>query len=804
MSRALAHLTLPVRLLGTIVLGTFLTTNVSAQTQTALLRGHVIDAQGAAVNGALITLASPASASNTSASRAKTVHSQSDGTFTFTIQEGVAAGSYLLQVDAPGFQRWTDTIALPADSATAFEVVLQIAGVSEGVVVSGNTPLGLATPAPTASRLGLTPLETPASVAIVPGNLIRDLGTPTLVVAKALAPGITSSAPMGSGGNVLNARGFTGQNSVKQLFNGMEIYNAGGVVSFPFDPWNVDHIGVLYGPASVLYGSGAIGGAVNVVPKRPDPTRRQHEIALSGGSFNSYHAAVGTTGPIGERLSYRVDASRYSSDHWVDRGQSNSLALSGSLRFDARRNLRFTLSNDFGDQNPSTYLGTPVLDNKPVDGLRKKNYNVDDAKLNFRDNWTNVETVWTPSTSLSIHNNTYYLYHDRVYRDVPTFAYVPATDSVRRTQFRDINDTYETQYGNTGYVKYAGRLFGRRNDVLVGLDLNRNYYHRNDNVRGGSSIVNARDFNPGNYLDFYAMESKPFYRIHVNQFALFTEDHLHLTDRLSLVVGARRDSYHVNRFDNLVLQTTTSNHDATGWNSGAVYDLAPGLSLYGQYAAASDPVNSLASIAANQQGFHLSPGRQTEVGLKQSTWNTHLEWTFAAYRLVKKDLLTPSLQDPTLTEQVGQQSSRGVEASVSLTAGPLRVSVNGTTLDAKFDDFKATVGNAVVQLAGNVPVNVPEQSANLLLFWDATPAWQVRSVLRYVGTRYADNTNSAASRIPSYSVLDFGVRWRTSARLSLDLRVDNTLDEVYADSGSATAWLLGQPRSVTLSASVRF
>ena len=48
-----------------------------------------------------------------------------------------------------------------------------------------------------------------------------------------MAPGITSSAPMGSGGNILNARGFTGTNSVKQLFNGMEIYNAGGVVSFP-------------------------------------------------------------------------------------------------------------------------------------------------------------------------------------------------------------------------------------------------------------------------------------------------------------------------------------------------------------------------------------------------------------------------------------------------------------------------------------------------------------------------------------------------------------------------------------------
>ena len=90
---------------------------------------------------------------------------------------------------------------------------------------------------------------------------------------------------------------------------------------------------------------------------------------------------------------------------------------------------------------------------------------------------------------------------------------MPATNQVRRTQFRDINDTYETQSGDTGYVKYCGRLFGLKNDVLAGLDLNRNYYKRNDNVRGGTSLVNATDFDPGNYLDFYDEQSKPFYRI---------------------------------------------------------------------------------------------------------------------------------------------------------------------------------------------------------------------------------------------------------------------------------------------------
>ena len=260
----------------------------------------------------------------------------------------------------------------------------------------------------------------------------------------------------------------------------------------------------------------------------------------------------------------------------------------------------------------------------------------------------------------------------------------------------------------------------------------------------------------------------------------------------------------MNRHDELVFTTTESDHNGPGWNTGVVYDPLPGLAFYGQYAAASDPVNSFSSIAANQQAFNLSPGRQVEAGVKQSVLNGGVEWTFAAYDLVKKDLLTPSVINPTLAEQVGQQSSHGVEGSVALRFGQVRVNANGTVLKARFDDFKAMVGTSVVSLAGNVPINVPEKSANLLIFWDPTPAWQARANLRYVGRRFADNTNAAASLIPSYTVLDLGTRWKATRILAFDLRLDNALEEIYADSGSATAWLLGSPRSVSVSVNIMF
>ncbi len=248
----------------------------AAAAQTVVIAGKVDDRQGGVVVNATVTL--------TAAGTTRPVTTKTDGEGTFSVT--VSPGRYTLLIDSPGFATWAREITVQTGIAR-INATLEIPGLLEDVQVSGTAPYNLSKPIPTASRIGLSPLETPASVAVVSGDLVRALETQTLIVAKSLAPGITSSAPMGNGGNVLTARGFTGANSVKQLYNGMEIYNAGNVVAFPFDPWNVDFVGVLSGPASVLYGTGAIGGAVNVVPRRPDPAQRHNEVQFGVGRFNT-------------------------------------------------------------------------------------------------------------------------------------------------------------------------------------------------------------------------------------------------------------------------------------------------------------------------------------------------------------------------------------------------------------------------------------------------------------------------------------------------------------------------------------
>lgn len=124
------------------------------------------------------------------------------------------------------------------------------------IIVAGQRAAALTTPTSTGSRLGLTPLETPSSVSLVNGDTIWTRGDLTVKDAVTRAPGITTNANPGNGGTALVARGFGGQGSVLQLYDGIRLFPVAGTTTFPVDPWTVGRIEVLTGPASVLYGQG--------------------------------------------------------------------------------------------------------------------------------------------------------------------------------------------------------------------------------------------------------------------------------------------------------------------------------------------------------------------------------------------------------------------------------------------------------------------------------------------------------------------------------------------------------------------
>lgn len=660
-----------------------------------------------------------------------------------------------------------------------------------------------ARPAATGSRLDLLPSQTPASIEVIDREQLEARGDASVIDAITRAAGISSLGHPGNSGSSLSVRGFTDTTSVMRLYDGTRQYGGVGV-SFPFDTWSIDRIEILRGPASVVHGDGAIGGVVNIIPKKPSRGPVRNEVQATTGTDGKRALAFGSGGALGEQWSYRLDVSGDRSDGWVDLGDSSRRSVSGALRWDPSADLSVQLSHARGRQKPMRYTGTPLINGVQDPAVRERNYNVADSAIRYKDRWTELTAQWSPRSDVVVRSKLYHIDSDRYWRNAEAFRYNAATGRIDRSENTEIGHD-QTQTGNTTDVTFHGSLLGRPHQVSAGFDINRAAFrHTNNTYTGSSGSVDPYRPEPGLYNS--AVPYIPRYRNKAEQHALFAEDRLELTGRWSVVAGLRYDHAELSRQD-LVASTQAfdRSYSNTGWRLGTVYQLEPTFSVYAQFSKAADPVSGLLMLSAANAAFDASTGKQVEVGVKQSFWDGKADWTVAAYSITKNNLLTRDAANPSLRVQVGERSSKGIEATLSLQpTRTVQVDANVALLRARYDDFAESVGGVAVSRNGNVPTDVPERVANVWMGWKFATDWTLSAGLRHVGKRYADNANTL--KLPAYTTADLALQWKTAADTMVTLRGFNVFDKRYYSTAyyTTTQWLVGEGRRVELTLNHRF
>ncbi|MFJ4345646.1 TonB-dependent receptor [Pseudomonas sp. NPDC089401] len=654
--------------------------------------------------------------------------------------------------------------------------------------------IDLATPTEAGSRLNLSALETPASTSSITAAEIEQRNNLTVQDAVTRSPGITFIGNPGDGGTGLSARGFTGHGSVMTLFDGARLYTGAGTQTFPTDPWMVERIDVIRGPASVLYGEGATGAVVNVVPKKPFAGDIRNHLRLGYGSWDRQQLGLDSGGSLSERLSYRLTLDQQAGNGWVDRTDSRSLALSAALRFDASDDLSFTLAHERGDAQPANYYGTPLIDGEYRSSLRKKNYNIHNDIQRYHDEWTRFTTDWAINDQLSASNQLYYIKSRRHWRNAENYSWDADREQLERQSFLEIRHNQE-QIGDRQTFTFDHSLLGMASKTLVGVEYNKVRFNVDSNRPYndvGGDYIDPWQPTPGGFHSDSPTRPQTLSTTHT--FALFAENRLQLTERLSLVTGVRRDQNHIDR-DNLI-DGSRSDRSLQGgnWRAGLVFAVNDELSLYGQYATSEDGVDNLVSLSPTAMHYDLTEAKQTELGLKQRFWDGRGEWTLAAFHIVKKKLL---VDDPITHEaqQAGQQTSDGLEASLELALPhQWQVSANASLVRARYDDFDEVVGDVALDRAGNRPANVPRRTANLWLSKGFGQQVEAGIGARYVDERYADSANSQSA--PGYTVVDANIGWQVLPDVRLGLQVNNLFDREYVASVfSGEQWVMGTPRS---------
>lgn len=686
-------------------------------------------------------------------------------------------------------------------------------GVEEMLVIGqAISTLRLDTDNSAGSRLGLTAFQTPASIDVITAEEIAVKGDHRALDAVTRSAGISSNASPGNGGTSVSSRGFTGHVTTVSTYDGARLYVTAGTVTFPADTWTLERVEILRGAGSVINGMGAIGTTINYVPKAPAFGDSDFEIQAATGSFGTVRLAAGGGAQINEEWAFRLDGSHHSSNGYARNADEQRNVFAGSLLFQPSDTLTMKLSIDYADIDASPFWGTPLIDGHASRSHRRNNYNFADAFVNYEDLWTRLRTEWQISPNVLLRNDTYLIDAEREWQNLEEYAHNSDTNSIDRAFYLGIvHDTQ--QWGTRTDILIDNELHnGMSNRFNMGAEINfiDLDYHNNFNTGGFgvSDNVPVNAFDPGR-LPRDAVPTILDYSTDSRQWAVFADNVLQLTDTVSLVAGMRYDRFTFDRVQHALTHplanprprsTFDAELKAVTWRAGLVYQPTDTVSFYAQTSTAADPVTSPVSINAASADFDLSKGRQYEIGVKQQFMGGRGEYTLAWFDITKDNLVT-RLPGATESEQIGQQSSDGIEFTLRLTpAEQWHVDFNSAWVNAQFDEFYA----GTQSLRGNRPNNVPKQTSNLWLNWTPVNTVSAGAGLRYVGSRYANVTNTAT--LPSYTVLDASINWQVNRNLSLTLRGRNLTDEDYVATqyASPQQWLFGDPRSWEVSARYRF
>jgi vitamin B12 transporter len=157
----------------------------------------------------------------------------------------------------------------------------------------------------TATRNPLPVTDIPAGVTVIDRQAIEASGAVTLGDVLAAVPGLHVSPSGGPGGQSSVFMRGTNSDHVLVLRDGMPINDASdpnNAFNFGIDTLSdIERIEVIRGPMAALYGSGAIGGVINLISRRGTPGAPLLEMDLSGGypaTIEGSAVASGVNGPF--------------------------------------------------------------------------------------------------------------------------------------------------------------------------------------------------------------------------------------------------------------------------------------------------------------------------------------------------------------------------------------------------------------------------------------------------------------------------------------------------------------------------
>ncbi len=582
--------------------------------------------------------------------------------------------------------------------------------------------------------------------------------------------------------------------------------------------YNAEQVEVLRGSNALLFGRGGGGGVINRVQKKAIVGDQFSAIKLGADSLGAGVTSIDSNVGLSDTVGLRLNAYYQSLGNHRDFYDGDSFAINPTMTIALGAATTATLSYEYVDDDRVVDRGVPsqnVDDGPDVPligfedtffGSADQNFTTLEASI-FR---ARVEHEFSENMRGNV--TAHYADYDKLYQNLYASEEVSVVngafpdvelDGYRDTTTREnlilqANLVAEFETGSLGHTFLIGAEFGDQTTANARFD---NVFADN----GDDQLVIP-------FTDPLAIPAFEFANLvrdrdsDVTFSSFYMQDQIDLSDQFKVVLGLRIDQFDIEVFDTIeandgdgVDGNFTRDDSEVTPRLGFIYKPQENISVYASYSETFLPRSGDQFLTLNLDSEGTRPQffENKEIGLK---WDLRpdLSLTTSLFILERESYTSIDPEDQTQIIVIEGSETSGFEIQLagnitdrfSLTAG--YASLDG---EVELADGSGNDGNATRQ--------TPD---NMLSFWGnyaVTDRLALALGATYQDSFFVREDNSV--EVPDFTRVDAGVYYTVSESMSIQLNIENLLDEdYYPDAHSNDNISTGEPINARLSLRIDF
>ena len=648
-----------------------------------------------------------------------------------------------------------------------------------------------------------TPLnEVPASVSIVPTQLMKDQAMQSLGDVFRYVPGTLMHQGEGNRDQiVIRGNSTTADFFVNGVRDDAQIFR---------DLYNLERVEILKGPGGMAFGRGGAGGVVNLVTKRPvfDSIR---EGTVTYGSYNQLRSTIDVGDKWGDSAAFRLNAMIEDGDTFRNGADLKRYAINPTVTLAASARTALTFSYERIHDDRTADRGFPSQNGRPFDADPSTFFgNAGQSNsLQTTDNFSAV-LDHDLGNGWQLKNTFRMAYYDKFYQNVYPGSAVSAAGGMTLSAYN--NQNWRTNVFNQTDLTKRFNAGGVEHTLLVGAETGHqnSTNKRNTGFFGAATGITVSASNPfATATRFAPNTTDADNNVKADVGALYVQDQIALSKEWKVIAGLRYDRFSVNFDDRRVLVPAVDLariDSAVSPRAGLIWTPTAGSTYYASYSYAFLPSGEQLGLATTTADLAPERARNYEVGAR---WNLLPKLTLSAalYRTDRTDVRVADPVNIGFFVKSGLQRTQGIELGLQgEVTNDWQVyaaysNMDGRVLKPITSGTTATV--ASITPAGNKIGLVPEQTLSLWNKFNLGSGWGTGLGVIHQSSSFTSFNNTV--QLPEFTRVDGALYYAFDARTRLAFNVENLFDKKYFPTVDGDNNISpGAPRTFRLTLSTSF